>query len=375
MPTPRPTYPYSQPRGWPLDIHAEPLGWLPYLLPRFARLGPLCGRGNEYRIRVPGRMAVQRLLHWRAPGPSLLAIGSLIVGLLMAVPAAAQVDFTGEWGPIYHEDRPERLPGPELGDYTGLPINDAARLAADSWDANRISVVTQYQCRPHSSDYGLRGLGNMRVWRELDPATHRLIAFHTYMPAWGSTRTIWMDGRPHPSEHAEHTFQGFSTGIYEGNTLVVTTTHLKVNYYRRNGVPSSDRRTVTEYWTRHDDILTIVTVVDDPVYLTESLVRSQNWFLDPGQELPPLYCETAPEVLPDTPDTVPHYLPGTNAYLTEFADWYGLPLEGARGGAETMYPEYRLRMGPPNAPPPDRCERFCICSSADGCPTFSTPPR
>lgn len=297
----------------------------------------------------------------------------LIAFLTLPVPALAQVDFTGEWGPAYHEDRPERIPGPELGDYMGLPLNDAARRAADSWDADRISVVTQYQCRPHSSDYGMRGLGNLRVTREIDPDTQRLIAFHTYMPAWGSERTIWMDGRPHPPDEAEHTFQGFSTGAWDGNTLVVTTSHLKSNYFRRNGVPSSDIRTFTEYWTRHDDFLTVVTVVDDPVYLTEPLVRSQNWFLDPGQQLQPMYCEYVPEVPAASEGDVPNHLPGTNPYLTEVADWYGLPLDAVRGGAETMYPEYRQTMGKPHAPPPAHCERYCVCSAAGGCDV--TPPK
>jgi hypothetical protein len=41
---------------------------------------------------------------------------------LAAAPLFAQADFTGEWAPLYHEDAPERLPGPELGDYTELPI-------------------------------------------------------------------------------------------------------------------------------------------------------------------------------------------------------------------------------------------------------------
>src|SRR5688572_15382195 len=111
----------------------------------------------------------------------------LFAALLFACasPAAAQVDFSGQWAPVYHEDNPERIPGPELADYTGLPINDAARLQADSWDADRISVVSSYQCRPHSSDYGMRGLGNLRVWTELDEK-QQLVAFRTYMPAWGS---------------------------------------------------------------------------------------------------------------------------------------------------------------------------------------------
>ena len=48
--------------------------------------------------------------------------------LAMQVPAFSQVDFSGEWAPRFHEDQPERVPGPELGDYLGLPINAAARI-------------------------------------------------------------------------------------------------------------------------------------------------------------------------------------------------------------------------------------------------------
>src|SRR6185295_15212827 len=72
----------------------------------------------------------------------------LVGALFCSRPAFAQFDFAGQWVPLFHEDYPDRLPGPELGDYTGLPINDAARLRADSWDADRISVVSEYQCRP-----------------------------------------------------------------------------------------------------------------------------------------------------------------------------------------------------------------------------------
>lgn len=41
---------------------------------------------------------------------------------------AQEIDFSGDWRPLYHEDLPERSPGPNLADYTGMPINDAARL-------------------------------------------------------------------------------------------------------------------------------------------------------------------------------------------------------------------------------------------------------
>lgn len=118
----------------------------------------------------------------------------LLVLLLTGLPAAAQVDFSGNWAPLYHEDFPERIPGPELGDYMGIPINDAARLQADSYDADRISVVTEYQCRPHGADYSMRGLANMRVDQELDPQSQRLIAIHVRMNFQEMERTIYLDG-------------------------------------------------------------------------------------------------------------------------------------------------------------------------------------
>ena len=110
--------------------------------------------------------------------------------------------------------------------------------------------------------------------------------------------------------------------------------------------------------------LTITHVVYDPVILTEPLVRSQSWFLDPGQRAGLFPCEYLPEV-PAEAGTVPHYLPGTNPWLKEFAEWYALPFEAIRGGAETLYPEYRAKMGAYK--PKDKCERFCNCTGFGDC--------
>src|SRR5881392_4175372 len=80
-------------------------------------------------------------------------------------------------------------------------------------------------------------------------------------------RAIYMDGRPHPPDWAPHTWSGFSTGRFEGNDLVITTTHLKESYIRRNGPSMSDRAKVTEWLSRHGDYLTVTTYIDDPIYL------------------------------------------------------------------------------------------------------------
>src|SRR5687767_3793887 len=74
-----------------------------------------------------------------------------------AAPAAAQIDLAGEWtARSRHEDEVHRIPGPELGDYAGFPINDAGRLKARTWDASVLSQPEQ-QARPHAAQYSMRG--------------------------------------------------------------------------------------------------------------------------------------------------------------------------------------------------------------------------
>ena len=58
-------------------------------------------------------------------------LGALVV--LAAAPASAQMDLAGDWRALMHEDRDERIPGPELGEFFGIPINDAARWRAELW--------------------------------------------------------------------------------------------------------------------------------------------------------------------------------------------------------------------------------------------------
>jgi len=94
---------------------------------------------------------------------------------------------------------------------------------------------------------------------------------------------------------------------------------------------------------RHGDVLTMLEFVTDPVYLTEPMVRSQNWVWTRDQELAPYPCESVTEV-PRELGLVPHHLPGTNTFLHEFSAKYKLPYEVTRGGSETMYPEYRQRI-------------------------------
>lgn len=273
----------------------------------------------------------------------------LLSAILTAVPISAQIDPSGEWAPQFHEDFLERIPGPDIGDYLGLPINNAARLRGDSWDASLLTLP-ENQCRPHPSDYAWRGPANLRIWKEMDRETQKLIAYHTHISWQAPERTIWMDGRPHPPADAPHTWQGFSTGKWDGDVLTITTTHLKEGWIRRNGIPRSENATVTEHLFRHGDHLTVMVIIYDPDYLTEPFVRTTDFVYDARQQIPPYPCEAVVEI-PRPRGTVPNHLPGDNKFLTEFANRFHVPFAATRGGAETMYPEYRLTMK--NAAPAD----------------------
>ena len=81
---------------------------------------------------------------------------SLVSVLCAGSTAWAQSPLAGNWNSLRFEDEQDRGPGPDLGDYSGLAINSAARLFADSWDASRLTLQ-EHQCRVHVSPYIYHG--------------------------------------------------------------------------------------------------------------------------------------------------------------------------------------------------------------------------
>jgi hypothetical protein len=112
-------------------------------------------------------------------------------------------------------------------------------------------------------------------------------------------------------------------------------------------VPQSDRVKTTERFSRHGDILTYVVYIEDPIYLTEPIVRSRNFVkmtgVGEGNWIAATPCEPAEETTAP-PHTVPNYLPGENPFISEQLTRTGLPEDTLLGGAETTYPEYRQKL-------------------------------
>ena len=264
----------------------------------------------------------------------------MVLPLSTASRAFAQSELAGSWAARNTEDI-SRDSYPV--DYLGLPLNDEGRTRALSLQRiaagdDRAAVrrmagllfragsVRAEDLERHGADQGRHVSWTIGAWEDRAPMT------------------IWMDGRPHPSAHAEHTRGGFTTGRWEGTTLVAHTTHMKAGFIRKNGPPSSDQATMTSRFFRHGDILTVLVVIDDPIYLAEPQIISKSFQLSaaPISPVGPP-CVSGFEGRPPG-ESVPHYLPEKNPFVDELTKLFGLPREAVLGGAETLYPEYRKKI-------------------------------
>jgi hypothetical protein len=260
---------------------------------------------------------------------------TLLVGFSRT--SAAQIDMAGAWtAPITMDNQEDAM----FGYYTGLPLNRGAQLRTYAYE-EALLALPEWQCRPHGSAYVMRspqGRG-FTLNKLIEPGTNRFIGYQT-----SNGVTVYLDGRQPPSAYAPHTWFGFSTGAFEGNFLKFRTTHLKADTIRRVGVASSDDTVLTSYWIRHGDVLSWVTIHQDPVMLTEPMIRTMTYYFNPAANVAGPGagggpgCTVVEEVAREE-GSIPHILPGENTFLGEYGQKYNLPMDITMGGAATMYPE------------------------------------
>jgi hypothetical protein len=268
-------------------------------------------------------------------------LAAVLLCLLACGTAAAQMEITGSWAARNHEF----LTGDGLPiDFAGIPLTDEGRIRALSYSESQLSMVER-QCQGWPPFYFVQGPFGLKIWSESDPLKGNVISYT--IGAWEDRPaiTIWMDGRPHPSQYAEHTRAGFTTGVWEGNTLVTHTTHIKAGFLRKTGAPSSDEATMTARFYRHGDIMTVLAIIEDPIYLAQPFLVSRTFQVSAA----PLSAAGPPCVSTfegNTGDTAPHYLPEKNPFVDEMTTKYGVPRDAAIGKPETLYPEYRKKIAP-----------------------------
>jgi len=273
----------------------------------------------------------------------LLCACALALAALATAELAAQVDISGGW-----RITPRNEDGSGMtGDGAGIPLTEGSKARRNSWSPEDFDVA-EWVCRPHPWDFSLTGVfGQLRIWPDIDQPTQKVVAIHGHVNMMEQESTIWMDGRPHPPAAANHSWSGFTTGEWDGDVLVTTTTHLKESYIRRSGIMRSDQAVERTRWRRIGDYLQATVILYDPVYLTEPFVQStMMWVYDPTAVMAPYPCEEATETAVPRGST-PNFLPGKSPLPSlnpDVTDRFGTPYEARLGGADTMYPEYIARM-------------------------------
>ena len=207
----------------------------------------------------------------------------------------APVDLTGYWVSVVTEDWQWRMVTPMKGDYSSVPLNDASRRVADTWDPSKENA-----CEAYGVGGLLRIPGRLHITWE-DGQTLKIET-----DAGQQTRRLRFDPAARPP--ATRTLQGFSKAEWKGVAgegpcgfegigpctppagpppkpkwlpLKVVTTQVRPGWLRRNGVPYSDRAVITESFMRFEagdqPWFTVMTIVDDPVYLTQPFITSTNF--------------------------------------------------------------------------------------------------
>ena len=108
----------------------------------------------------------------------------------------------------------------------------------------------------------------------------------------GGVRQIFLDGRPAPSPDAEPWWWGYSRGHWEGDTLVVESTHFKEGgWLDVNGAPLTSAAKITERFRRPTvGTLEIDVTIDDPKAYTRPWTVRVNQRLLPDTDLIEFVC-------------------------------------------------------------------------------------
>ena len=225
-----------------------------------------------------------------------LTIGIGVAASAQTQPSArdsAPIDLTGYWVSYVTENWRYRMVTPAKGEYRRIPASPAALPLINGWDPAADEKAGN-QCKSYGAGGIMNVPGRLRItWQ--DANTLRIDT-----DAGTQTRRLRFGaatGTPAPAS-----WQGDSSATWEraegGGSLRVVTSNLRAGYLRKNGVPYSERTTVTEHFDvtplpGGGQLLLVNIVVEDPVYLTGPYVTSPHFKKEPdGSKWDPTPCSS-----------------------------------------------------------------------------------
>jgi len=171
------------------------------------------------------------------------------------------------------------------GDYGGLQLSEAALEEIRNYDFD-YEFTAEYSCQAPTSAFYMQAPFPMEIDQGRD-----LIVFR--MEYFDMRRIIFLDGREHPGPDHPHTKNGHSIGHWEGDELVVDTTHLQEGTFMNNGFNHSEDIHMTERFKVSEDgnILWLLQVYEDPAVFAGKAARLMSWRKEPGEFIYPYECD------------------------------------------------------------------------------------
>ena len=171
------------------------------------------------------------------------------------------------------------------GEYSGLRLSEAALEAVRSYDYQS-ELLPENACRAPSVAFYMQAPFPMEIHAGRDLIVFRMEYFDLY-------RIIFIDGRGHPEGDFPHTLSGHSVGHWEGETLVVDTTHIAPGTFMNNGFDHSEDMHLTERFRVSADGSTLwaTQVYDDPATFSGRAARYMAWGKREGQHVLPYDCD------------------------------------------------------------------------------------
>ncbi|MDP3738804.1 MAG: hypothetical protein Q8R02_15525 [Hyphomonadaceae bacterium] len=177
--------------------------------------------------------------------------------------------------------------GPELpiGDYGGLKPKPEALAIAKAWKPADDMTLDKV-CAPPSIIYALQGPFPIEIFQ----GTELIVMKLEY---YDMVRIIFMNRAEHLPPEVPHTKVGDSIGRWEGDTLVVDTTHLLAATVTNNGLFHSDNARVVERFRLGADgkTLNATQEFEDPDTLENRGVRFITWTARAGDHVFPYECD------------------------------------------------------------------------------------
>src|SRR6202049_3789984 len=127
-------------------------------------------------IRRHARRHGSRIAQWSSHMTRNRTILALALVLCSSVPMLAEVDLSGSWAAINHEDALERGAGPTPADWAGLPFNESGRAKALSVSQSIISMPER-TCWFQTQWHIAAGPFSLKIWNQTDPLSGKTVAW------------------------------------------------------------------------------------------------------------------------------------------------------------------------------------------------------